>query len=129
MPYTAARAHCDHAGTELRLFQPGAVVSTAPVYHAPGPVALASLIAVAVYGFAVPCVYARLLFLARHSLTRQQPPTPLSDALSFLVAGYSPSVFWWEMGAPTLHCTLYTLCASAASACSPQMLYTLYLII
>ena len=45
----------------------------------------------------MPLLYAGCLYAASESLTRRQPPTPLSEAMLFLIAGYRPETYWWQM--------------------------------
>ena len=48
------------------------------------------------YAVGVPCLYAVLLFAARRAI-KQQEPTPLSAALSFLHEDYNVQHYWWEL--------------------------------
>jgi hypothetical protein len=54
------------------------------------------VLAVALYGIGVPVLYAALLFVSRTAI-RDENPTPLSTALSFLHASLHPWALYWPL--------------------------------
>ena len=66
-------------------------------HYAPRDIISAALATIVVWGGCVPLLYASLLYRARASLERRHAPTQLSRSLGFLVDGYNPGYFWWEL--------------------------------
>ena len=67
-----------------------------PNRHARAVDLLAGSAAVVTYGVGVPLLYAALLFACRTAI-RDEEPTPLSEALSFLHASLRPHMLWWPL--------------------------------
>jgi hypothetical protein len=66
-------------------------------YHAPSPIVSAAAAMVIVWAGGVPLLYASLLYVARGPLAQREPSTDLSRKLIFLVDGFEPRFFWWQL--------------------------------
>ena len=67
-----------------------------PNGYAGAPEQPTAVLAVALYGVGVPVLYAALLFVSRKAI-RDEIPTPLSTALSFLHASLHPWALYWPL--------------------------------
>ena len=67
-----------------------------PNGYAGAPEQPTAVLAVALYGVGVPVLYAALLFVSRKAI-RDENPTPLSTALSFLHASLHPWALYWPL--------------------------------
>ena len=67
-----------------------------PNGYAGAPEQPTAVLAVALYGIGVPILYAALLFVSRKAI-RDENPTPLSTALSFLHESLHPWALYWPL--------------------------------